>query len=83
VPAAIEKAGYHPYLVADDFEIPQVRSRFGVADGAPLPWPLVARMRERGGVAVYDVATLPAAQIPIALDPTNHHGCSARHRPAM
>ena len=40
----VERAGYHPYLVIDDFEIPQVRQVFGLAADAPLPWPIRARM---------------------------------------
>src|SRR5262249_29830537 len=30
VAAEVERAGLHPYLVADDFELPQVRSKFAL-----------------------------------------------------
>jgi hypothetical protein len=83
VPAAVEAAGYHPYLVVDDFEIPQVRSQFGLAADAPLPWPIVARMRELGGLTVFDMATAPAPATPIALEPGSGHRCAPRSRPSI
>lgn len=78
---AVEHAGYHPYLIADDFEIPQVRKQFGFADNAPLPWPIVARMRELGGLTVFDMATAPDRVSPTALEPGSQHWCAARSRP--
>jgi hypothetical protein len=83
VPAAVEADGYHPYLVVDDFEIPQVRSQFGLAADAPLPWPIVARMRELGGLTVFDMATAPAPATPIALEPGSGHRCAPRSRPSI
>jgi hypothetical protein len=80
VAAAIERAGYHPYLVVDDFEIPQVRAQFGFAADAPLPWPIVARMRDLGGVTVFDMATNPVLSNPVALEPHAPHPCVARRR---
>jgi hypothetical protein len=82
VPAAIERAGYHPYLIVDDFEIPQVRQQFGLPD-SPLPWPIVARMRELGGITIFDMATSPARTSPIALEPADRHACSPRRHPTM
>jgi hypothetical protein len=81
VPAAIERAGYHPYLIVDDWEIPQVRTQFGFEPDAPLRWPIVARMRELGGVTVFDMATSPAPPTPIALEPMSWHGCGERREP--
>jgi hypothetical protein len=83
VPAVVERAGYHPYLVVDDWEIAQVRSQFGFAPDAPLPWPIVARMRELGGLTVFDMATAPGAVTPIALEPSSRYWCAPRHRPVI
>ena len=47
----------HPYMVIEDFELPQMRDWFGLAPDAPPPWPLVARMREHGGVSVLDMSS--------------------------
>jgi hypothetical protein len=80
VPAALERAGYHPYLVVDDWEIAQVRSQFGFAADAALPWPIVARMRERGGVTIFDMATSPGPVNPTALQPVRRGWCEARAR---
>jgi hypothetical protein len=80
VTAAVEKAGYHPYLIVDDWEIAQVRSQFGLAERAPLPWPILARMRELGGMTIFDMATSPAPASPVALEPGNRHWCAARAR---
>lgn len=79
----IERLGYHPYLIADDFEISQVRSQFGLAEEAPLPWPIVARMRDLGGLTVYDMATRPEAAQPIALEPGSGRWCPPRRRPTI
>jgi hypothetical protein len=82
VPGAVERAGYHPYLVVDDWEIPQVRKQFGLNDNAPLPWPIVARMRELGGLTVFDMSTTPTPVTPIALEPGSRHWCAPRSRPS-
>lgn len=81
VPDAIERAGYHPYLIVDDWEIPQVRRQFGFEPDAPLPWPILAHMRELGGMTVFDMATKPGSQSPIALEPGTRHLCGARRAP--
>ena len=59
--AEIERLGLHPYMVIEDLEMPQMRGWFGLAPDAPVPWPLVARMREHGGVSVLDMSSQPAA----------------------
>jgi hypothetical protein len=81
VTAAVERAGYHPYLIVDDWEIEQVRKQFGFAPGAPLPWPIVARMRELGGLTVFDMATSPGDVSPVALEPGSRHWCAPRRGP--
>jgi hypothetical protein len=81
VPAAMERLGYHPYLIVDDFEIPQVRVQFGLHENAPLPWPIVARMREVGGLTVFDMATRPEPASPIALEPVSRYWCARRRAP--
>jgi hypothetical protein len=68
--AEVERLGFHPFMVIEDFEIPQMRGWFGLAPDAPIPWPLVARMRERGGVSLLDMSsTAPASTMPTALPP--------------
>lgn len=68
VAPGLESAGYHPYMVIDDWEAPYVREQFGLEEG-PLPWAIAARMRELGGMTVYDMS--PSANgSPVALEPT-------------
>jgi len=64
--AELERLGLHPYMVLEDFETAQMRSWFALAD-APLPWPLVARMREQG-VSVYDLASAAPPASPVSLE---------------
>jgi len=68
-PAELERLGLHPYLAIDDWEVPYVQTQFRFPADRPLPWPQVARMRELGGVTVYDLATAGAAASPVALEP--------------
>jgi hypothetical protein len=64
----VERLGLHPYLVIEDWEQPQLRGWFGIAPEAPLPWPLVARLREPVGVSVLDMSSKPnTALVPAAL----------------
>jgi len=79
VPAAVERAGYHPYLMIDDFETRQVREQFGIPEGAALPWPVRARMRELGGLTLFDMGTTSAGVAPVALEPGGAHWCEGRH----
>jgi hypothetical protein len=76
-PAEIERLGFHPYLMLDDFELPQFRSQFGLAPDSTLPWPIVARMRELGGMTIWDLAAAPATTPPVALEPGSQHLCAA------
>jgi hypothetical protein len=75
-PAELERLGLHPYLVAEDFELPQLRDWFGLPAGSRLPWPLVARMRERGGVSVHDLASQPGTISPVSLEPGGTPRCA-------
>jgi len=68
-PAELERLGLHPYLAIDDWEVPYVQKQFRFPADRPLPWPQVARMREFGGVTVYDLATTGATESPVALEP--------------
>jgi hypothetical protein len=76
-PAELERLGLHPYLVIEDFELAQFRDWFGLAAGSRLPWPLVARMRERGGVSVHDLAAQPGTIAPVSLEPGGTPHCAA------
>jgi hypothetical protein len=74
----VERLGLHPYMVIEDWEVPQMRGWFGIAPEAPLPWPLVARLREPVGVSVLDMSSRPnAAMIPVALVSGSAPLCSA------
>ena len=80
----LERLGLHPYMVVEDWELPQMRDWFGIAPDAPLPWPLVARMREHGGVNVFDLSPrAPAGIIPAALEPGGTPRCAALHPPTI
>jgi hypothetical protein len=54
--ADLDRLGYHPYIVFDDWEAPAVREAFDVPVTAPLPWRLLGRLEDRGGVSIYDMA---------------------------
>lgn len=76
----LERLGLHPYLVIEDFEIPQMRGWFGLEPDGPIPWPLVARMQEHGGVNVFDLSLrAPAGIIPAALESGGTPRCVALH----
>jgi hypothetical protein len=66
-PAELERLGYHPYLVIDDWETPEVKKRFQLKADAPLPWTPIARYDDYGGVTVFDMAAHPAAQQPVLI----------------
>jgi hypothetical protein len=46
-----------------------VQKQFKLSGDLSLPWPFVARMRENGGVTIYDLATTRSNITPIALSP--------------
>jgi hypothetical protein len=83
VPGTLERLGYHPYLIVDDFELPQVRQQFGLPADATLPWPIVARMRENGGLTVFDMASRPDPAAPIALEPGGGRWYARRKNPSI
>ena len=64
----LQSVGLHPYLLIEDFELPQFRDWFGI-DANQLPWALVARMRQNGGVSVFDMSVPPGAVTPVSLEP--------------
>jgi 4-amino-4-deoxy-L-arabinose transferase-like glycosyltransferase len=76
--AEVERLGLHPYMVIEDWELPQMRDWFGLAPEAPVPWPLVARMREPVGVSLLDLSSRPpAGTVPAALTPGSAPHCVA------
>ena len=78
--ADVERLGLHPYMVIEDWEMPQMRTWFGLAPDASAPWPLVARLREPVGVSVLDMASRPSAgTVPTALTPGGALRCGAPH----
>lgn len=77
---ALERGGHHPFLVIDDAETGSVRTRFGIPADSPLPWPVRARMRELGGVTVFDMGTAPSTETPVALEPAPAEWCDVPRR---
>ena len=73
----LERLGLHPYMVIEDWELPQMREWFGLAPGASVPWPLVARMREPVGVSVLDLSSHPVQAVPAALTQGRAPRCGA------
>ena len=65
--SALVNAGYQPYAIFEDWELPQVRGRLGLPDEASLPWRLVARLREPVGVNVFALAPGDNTATPVAL----------------
>jgi len=72
----VERIGLHPYLVVDDFELPQVHSQFGLIPSLPLAYPVVARMRDLAGTTVFDLGSHVTMSPPIALEPGGARRCS-------
>lgn len=68
VPADLERLGYHPFLLIDDWETPYVNRQFGFPAESSLPWPVLGRMREFGGVTVFDLAA-SASPRPVTITP--------------
>lgn len=78
--AEFERLGLHPYMVVEDWEVPQMRDWFGLVPDAPVPWPLVARMQQHGGVSVFDLSSrAPAGIIPAALESGGTPRCGTLH----
>ena len=76
VPADLERLGYHPFMAIDDWEAQYVRLQFGFAPDAPLPWPVLARMRENGGVTIFDLSKAGVTQ-PASIEPGGQPLCPA------
>ena len=54
--ASLERAGWRPFILLEDWEEPQFKSQFGVASElGRLAWRPYARLSEPGGVNVYEV----------------------------
>lgn len=79
----LDRSGRHPFLVVDDAEISDVRRWFGIPVGEAPPWPVRARMRELGGVTIYDLGSTAAPDIPVALEPATVGCCEAPRRAAQ
>jgi hypothetical protein len=78
--ADVERLGLHPYMVIEDWEMPQMRTWFGLAPDASAPWPLVARLKEPVGVSVLDMASRSSADtVPTALTSGGALRCGAPH----
>ena len=67
--ADLENGEYHPYLLIDDWEAPYVRRQFSFPESSLLPWPLMAHMRENGGVSVYDMGSHARVASPANVSP--------------
>jgi hypothetical protein len=66
--AELQRMGLHPYLLIEDFELPQFREWFGFDADAALPWALVARMRQNGGVSLFDMSAPAGSVMPVSLE---------------
>jgi Dolichyl-phosphate-mannose-protein mannosyltransferase len=72
--ASLERAGWRPFILLEDWEETQFKAQFGAASAAGrLAWRPLARLTEPGGVNIYDpkssagatpheLAIIPAAQ---------------------
>ena len=72
-PAAATQAGYHPFAVFEDPEMPQLRSMLNLGPNGALPWRLIARLNQPVGVTVYDLAPEGDPQPPVALSIGDGH----------
>jgi Dolichyl-phosphate-mannose-protein mannosyltransferase len=79
-PRDLQAAGYHPYVVMEDFEAADVRRRLELPPDAPLPWTLVARMLEPAPLTIYDAAPGAPPVTPVALTGTSVRECLAARR---
>jgi hypothetical protein len=71
--AALVAAGYHPFAVFEDHEIPQLRALLGLDRNVPLPWRLIARLDQPVGVTIYDLGPSINSQPPVALSIGDGH----------
>lgn len=72
IAADLDRLGYHPYLVLDDWEVPHLKKQFRLPGDGPLPWRLIAHLRELGGVTIFDMWPAPGPPPqPVALAPSD------------
>jgi hypothetical protein len=70
---ALISAGYHPFAVFEDYEMPQLRALLGLDRNTPLPWRLIARLDQPIGVTIYDLAPASDPRPPVALSIGDGH----------
>jgi hypothetical protein len=78
--ASLERAGWRPFILLEDWEEPQFKSQFGASsEVGRLAWRPVARLSEPGGVNIYDPkqARDPAAHELAVIPPPG--ACDCRH----
>jgi hypothetical protein len=78
VVAAVERAGFHPYLIIDSWETPLVVQQWGLPPRRPLPWPIIAQMTLHE-ITVYDLATHPEPTAPVRVEAGRGRWCAAMH----
>jgi len=78
--ASLERAGWQPFILLEDWEEPQFKAQFGVSsESGRLAWRPYARLSEPGGVNIYDVRQAhetSAHQIAVIPPPGK---CDCRH----
>ncbi len=81
-PADLRAAGYHAFVVLENWEIPEVRDRLGLAPDAPLPWTIRARLTQPTEVTVYETEPLAAGVEPVSIptSPPGRHDCGIAKR---
>jgi 4-amino-4-deoxy-L-arabinose transferase-like glycosyltransferase len=73
----LEGLGYHPFLVIDDWEAPEVRKAFQLPPESALPWRLMARLESQGGVSVFDMSSSSPPAPPVSIDAGRQPWCLA------
>jgi hypothetical protein len=78
---SLERAGWRPYILLEDWEEPQFTRQFGSSSEAGrLAWRPYARLSEPGGANIYDprqISDAPAHEL-VAIPPPG--ACDCRHR---
>jgi len=74
----LERAGWRPFILLEDWEEPQFKRQFGASSEAGrLEWRPFARLDEPGGINIYDPAQMHTAHDLISIPPPD--GCDCRH----